>query len=88
MLSIPNSHAHPPPAPNGLGLIQPELAALGVSYVGMVNFNKQVYIPYYMGIIKSLLFGMPAPGGSPGGSSSTAPEESPASPATNPVASK
>ncbi|XP_076152804.1 T-complex protein 11-like protein 2 [Alosa pseudoharengus] len=89
ILSIPNSHAHPPPTPNGLGLIQPELATLGVSYVGMVNFNKQVYMPYYMGIIKNLLFGMPAQGGRQDGTGrpsqeSTATQE----PSAKPVASK
>ncbi|XP_062374064.1 T-complex protein 11-like protein 2 [Sardina pilchardus] len=92
ILSVPNSHAHPPPTPNGLGLIQPELATLGVSYVGMVNFNKQVYMPYYMSIIKNLLFGMPAQGPSPDGTvqSPAATQESAATqePSAEPVASK
>lgn len=89
ILSIPISLTNPPPAPNGLGLIQPELVALGVSYVGMVNFNKQVYMPFYMGIIKNLLFGLPAQGIGPEGTGSAL--QKPAAtqePPTEPVASK
>ncbi|KAJ8392362.1 hypothetical protein AAFF_G00077260 [Aldrovandia affinis] len=55
-LAMPSSHMTPPPTPGGLALIQPELGALGASFVSIVNFNKQVYTPFYMGILKSLLF--------------------------------
>ncbi|MFT7798217.1 T-complex protein 11-like protein 2 [Arapaima gigas] len=45
-LTIPNFHHMPPPMPGGLALIQPELRALGTSYVALVNFNKQPLILY------------------------------------------
>ncbi|KAG9345686.1 hypothetical protein JZ751_008830 [Albula glossodonta] len=60
-MAMPSSHFTPPPTPGGLVLIQPELATVGASFVSIVNFNKQVYIPFYMGILKSLLFSDPAP---------------------------
>ncbi|KAG7456227.1 hypothetical protein MATL_G00249540 [Megalops atlanticus] len=60
-LTTPNPHMTPPPTPSGLALIQPELATLGASFVSVVNFNKQVYIPFYMGILKTLLFSGAAP---------------------------
>ncbi|XP_051974474.1 T-complex protein 11-like protein 2 [Xyrauchen texanus] len=50
------SHRTPPPVPPGLGLIQPELMALGLSFVKLVNYNKQVYSPFYVSILKNLLF--------------------------------
>uniref|UniRef100_A0A672N081 T-complex protein 11-like protein 2 n=1 Tax=Sinocyclocheilus grahami TaxID=75366 RepID=A0A672N081_SINGR len=43
VLASTNSHRTPPPVPPGLGLIQPELMGLGVSFVNLVNFNKKVY---------------------------------------------
>lgn len=55
-LAMPVSHSTAPPTPGGLALIQPELAALAASFISLVNFNKQVYTPFYMGILKSLLF--------------------------------
>ncbi|XP_035282972.1 T-complex protein 11-like protein 2 isoform X2 [Anguilla anguilla] len=55
-LAMPSSHLTAPPTPGGLAMIQPELAALAASFVSMVNFNKQVYMPFYVGILKSLLF--------------------------------
>lgn len=59
-LTTPNSHLTPPPIPGGLAMIQPEIAVLGANFVSLVNFNKQVYSPFYMGILKDLLFsGMP-----------------------------
>ncbi|KPP69783.1 T-complex protein 11-like protein 2-like [Scleropages formosus] len=55
-LTLPNSHHTLPSMLGSLSLIQPELCALGASFVGLVNFNKQVYSPFYMGILKGLLF--------------------------------
>uniref|UniRef100_A0A673JP86 T-complex protein 11-like protein 2 n=1 Tax=Sinocyclocheilus rhinocerous TaxID=307959 RepID=A0A673JP86_9TELE len=56
VLASTNSHRTPPPVPPGLGLIQPELMGLGVSFVNLVNFNKKVYGPFYVSILKNLLF--------------------------------
>ncbi|XDV24996.1 hypothetical protein PO909_029003 [Leuciscus waleckii] len=56
VLASTNSHRTPPPVPPGLGLIQQELMGLGVSFVNLVNFNKKVYGPFYLSILKNLLF--------------------------------
>ncbi|RXN17741.1 T-complex 11 2 [Labeo rohita] len=56
VLASTNSHRTPPPVPPGLGLIQPELMGLGVNFVNLVNFNKKVYGPFYVSILKNLLF--------------------------------
>ncbi|XP_056091740.1 T-complex protein 11-like protein 2 [Rhinichthys klamathensis goyatoka] len=56
VLASTNSHRTPPPVPPGLGLIQQELMGLGVSFVNLVNFNKKVYGPFYVSILKNLLF--------------------------------
>ncbi|KAM9401830.1 T-complex protein 11-like protein 2 isoform 1-T1 [Salvelinus alpinus] len=61
LLSTPNSHVNPPPTPGGLALIQPELTSLAVTFVSLINFNKQVYSPFYMMILKTLLFSNTAP---------------------------
>ncbi|MBN3303676.1 T11L2 protein, partial [Amia calva] len=68
-LCIPNAHVHPPAIPGGLAFIKAELEVLGVLYVNIVNFNKQVYSPFYAGVLRKLLFNeasetpgeMPAP---------------------------
>ncbi|XP_045555960.1 T-complex protein 11-like protein 2 isoform X3 [Salmo salar] len=61
LLATPNSHVNLPPMPGGLALIQPELTSLAVTFVSLVNFNKQVYSPFYMMILKTLLFSNEAP---------------------------
>ncbi|XP_028810865.1 T-complex protein 11-like protein 2 isoform X1 [Denticeps clupeoides] len=62
-LSMPKSNANPPPTPNGLGCVQPELGILAANSVCMINYNKQVYGPFYMRILKKLLFSSePSPG--------------------------
>uniref|UniRef100_A0A4W5QSX5 T-complex 11, testis-specific-like 2 n=1 Tax=Hucho hucho TaxID=62062 RepID=A0A4W5QSX5_9TELE len=61
LLATPNSHVNPPPTPGGLALIQPGLTSLAVTFVSLVNFNKQVYSPFYMMILKTLLFSNAAP---------------------------
>ncbi|KAJ8262009.1 hypothetical protein GJAV_G00161050 [Gymnothorax javanicus] len=55
-LTTPNSHLTVTPTPGGLTLIQPELGTLAANFASIVNFNKQVYTPFYMGILKDLLF--------------------------------
>lgn len=57
LLSLPSPQKCPPPVPGGLAVIQPELAALGSQYASIVNLNKQVYGPFYAGILRKLLFG-------------------------------
>ncbi|XP_051977119.1 T-complex protein 11-like protein 2 [Xyrauchen texanus] len=54
VLSSANSNNTPPPVPPGLGLIQPELMAMGLSFVNLVNYNKQVYSPFYFSILKNI----------------------------------
>ncbi|TRY56492.1 hypothetical protein DNTS_008782 [Danionella cerebrum] len=62
VLSSSTAHRTPVPVPPGLTLIQPELTALGLSYINLVNFNKKVYGPFYVSILKSLLFiDLPSP---------------------------
>ncbi|XP_046878681.1 T-complex protein 11-like protein 2 isoform X2 [Hypomesus transpacificus] len=60
-LSTPNSNVNPPSVPTGLSAVEPEFTALGVSFVCLVNYNKQVYGPFYTGILKSLLFSKTSP---------------------------
>ncbi|XP_010885697.1 T-complex protein 11-like protein 2 [Esox lucius] len=49
------------PMPGGLALIQPELTSLAVTFVNLVKYNKQVYGPFYMTILKNLLFSNTGP---------------------------
>lgn len=65
LLTSNSSHRTLPPVPPGLGLIQPELMALGISFVNLVNYNKKVYTPFYVSILKTLLFDNQAPGTTP-----------------------
>ncbi|XP_064417917.1 T-complex protein 11-like protein 2 isoform X5 [Latimeria chalumnae] len=55
-LSISSSSKCAPPVPGGLSAIQSELELIGAQYASVVNFNKQVYGPFYAGILRKLLF--------------------------------
>lgn len=65
VLASTSSPRAPPPVPPGLGLIQTELMALGASFSNLVNYNKKVYTPFYVSILKTLLFDMQEPGANP-----------------------
>lgn len=43
--------------PAGLTVIKPELTSLGAKFVSLVNYNKNVYGPFYADIIRKLMFG-------------------------------
>lgn len=43
--------------PAGLTAIKPELTSLGEKFVSLVNYNKNVYRPFYADIIRKLMFG-------------------------------
>lgn len=47
--------------PAGLTAIKPELALMGAKFIGLVNYNRQVYGPFYADIIKKLMFGSARP---------------------------
>ncbi|MGH0173650.1 UNVERIFIED_CONTAM: hypothetical protein FKN15_065741 [Acipenser sinensis] len=52
---VPNSHTQPPAILGGLALIQPELEVFRAQFHSIVNFNKQVYCPFYGKILRKLL---------------------------------
>lgn len=43
--------------PAGLTAIKPELTSLGAKFVSLVNYNMNVYRPFYADIIRKLMFG-------------------------------
>ncbi|XP_010118252.1 PREDICTED: T-complex protein 11-like protein 2 [Chlamydotis macqueenii] len=45
-----------PTMPGGLSVIQTEMELVGSQYASIVNFNKQVYGPFYANILRKLLF--------------------------------
>ncbi|XP_028672559.1 T-complex protein 11-like protein 2 isoform X1 [Erpetoichthys calabaricus] len=55
-LSYPLDSRNRLDVPGGLLLIQAELETLGAQFLGIVNFNKQVYSPFYVKILRKLLF--------------------------------
>lgn len=61
LLYLPSSQKSLPPVPGGLAIIQHELEAIGSQYANIVNFNKQVYGPFYANILRKLLFGEEVP---------------------------
>lgn len=62
LLCLPSPQKCMPPVPGGLAVIQQELEVLGYQYANIVNFNKQVYGPFYANILRKLLFGEEGPG--------------------------
>uniref|UniRef100_A0A672I6Z1 T-complex protein 11-like protein 2 n=1 Tax=Salarias fasciatus TaxID=181472 RepID=A0A672I6Z1_SALFA len=51
--------------PSGLADIGAELAALGAAFLPLVSYNKAVYTPFYMSVIRKLLFSQEPPHGTP-----------------------
>ncbi|KAM8908597.1 T-complex protein 11-like protein 2 isoform 2-T2 [Spinachia spinachia] len=51
--------------PAGLTPIQIELASIGAKFISLVNHNRRVYGPFYMDIIKKLMFSSSPPAATP-----------------------
>lgn len=58
-LCLPNPHKHVPILPGGLTVVRKEMEFIGFHYSTIVNFNKQVYGPFYANIFRKLLFSPP-----------------------------
>uniref|UniRef100_A0A1A8GNT0 T-complex 11-like 2 n=1 Tax=Nothobranchius korthausae TaxID=1143690 RepID=A0A1A8GNT0_9TELE len=56
LLSDPRPEVKLQEAPAGLAAIQPELGVIGKAFITLVNYNRAVYAPFYMEIMKKLLF--------------------------------
>ncbi|XP_062445155.1 T-complex protein 11-like protein 2 isoform X2 [Rhea pennata] len=56
LLALPSSQKCMPAVPGGLSVIQTEMEFFGSQYANIVNFNKQVYGPFYANILRKLLF--------------------------------
>ncbi|XP_018430240.1 PREDICTED: T-complex protein 11-like protein 2 [Nanorana parkeri] len=55
-LCLPYPYKRVPLVPGGLTIVQKEIEFIGFHYANIVNFNKQVYGPFYAGIFRKLLF--------------------------------
>ncbi|NXY90563.1 T11L2 protein, partial [Alcedo cyanopectus] len=56
LLALPSFQNCMPTMPGGLSVIQTEMEFVGSQYASIVNFNKQVYGPFYASILRKLLF--------------------------------
>ncbi|KAM6306860.1 LOW QUALITY PROTEIN: T-complex protein 11-like protein 2 [Podargus strigoides] len=56
LLALPSFQKCMPTMPGGLSVIQAEMEFVGSQYASIVNFNKQVYGPFYANILRKLLF--------------------------------
>uniref|UniRef100_A0A8C4YIT9 T-complex 11 like 2 n=1 Tax=Gopherus evgoodei TaxID=1825980 RepID=A0A8C4YIT9_9SAUR len=56
LLTLPSIQKCMPTMPGGLAVIQAEIESVGSQYASIVNFNKQVYGPFYANILRKLLF--------------------------------
>ncbi|NXG27576.1 T11L2 protein, partial [Dromaius novaehollandiae] len=56
LLALPSFQKCMPTMPGGLSVIQTEVEFIGSQYASIVNFNKQVYGPFYANILRKLLF--------------------------------
>lgn len=56
VLALPSFQKCMPTVPGGLSVIQTEMELIGSQYASIVNFNKQVYGPFYANILRKLLF--------------------------------
>ncbi|MEE6480008.1 hypothetical protein FKM82_012431 [Ascaphus truei] len=60
-LCVPYPYKQIPSIPGGLTSVHAEMEFIGFHYANIVNFNKQVYGPFYANIFRKLLF-VEAPG--------------------------
>ncbi|XP_062989494.1 T-complex protein 11-like protein 2 isoform X2 [Elgaria multicarinata webbii] len=56
LLASPCSQKSMPAIPGGLAVVQSEMETIGMQFANLVNFNKQVYGPFYANIFRQLLF--------------------------------
>ncbi|XP_030070917.1 T-complex protein 11-like protein 2 isoform X1 [Microcaecilia unicolor] len=56
LLCLPSAQRNMPSMPGGLAPVQIEMESIGTQYANIVNFNKQVYGPFYANILRKLLF--------------------------------
>ncbi|XP_068133083.1 T-complex protein 11-like protein 2 [Hyperolius riggenbachi] len=56
-LCLPSQCKRVPIIPSGLTVVRKEMEFIGFHYANIVNFNKQVYGPFYASIFRKLLFG-------------------------------
>ncbi|OXB69301.1 hypothetical protein ASZ78_015701, partial [Callipepla squamata] len=56
LLALPSFRKCMPALPGGLSVIQAEMELVGSQFASIVEFNKQVYGPFYANILKKLLF--------------------------------
>ncbi|MEQ2260078.1 wD repeat domain, partial [Xenotaenia resolanae] len=63
LLSNPKTQNKLEQVPAGLTAIKPELVQIGKTFISLIDYNRAVYGPFYMDIIRKLLFGSrpPAP---------------------------
>ncbi|MEQ2206063.1 hypothetical protein XENOCAPTIV_022228 [Xenoophorus captivus] len=63
LLSNPKTQNKLEQVPAGLTAIKPELVQIGKTFISFIDYNRAVYGPFYMDIIRKLLFGSrpPAP---------------------------
>lgn len=61
LLSEPKSQTPSEQVPASLNAIKPELLAIGKTFVSLISYNRAVYGPFYMDIIRKLLFGSSPP---------------------------
>ncbi|XP_072257193.1 T-complex protein 11-like protein 2 isoform X2 [Pyxicephalus adspersus] len=55
-LCLPYPYKLVPIIPGGLSIVRSEMEFIAFHYANIVNFNKQVYGPFYAGIFRKLLF--------------------------------
>ncbi|XP_077121696.1 T-complex protein 11-like protein 2 [Ranitomeya variabilis] len=58
-LCLPQPYKQVPVLPGGLTPVHKEMEFIGFQYANIVNFNKQVYGPFYANIFRKLLFSQP-----------------------------
>ncbi|XP_014844920.1 PREDICTED: T-complex protein 11-like protein 2 isoform X1 [Poecilia mexicana] len=61
LLSDPKNQTKLEEVSASLTAIKPELVAIGKTFISLINYNRAVYGPFYMDIIRKLLFGSSPP---------------------------
>ncbi|KAM4615353.1 T-complex protein 11-like protein 2 isoform 2-T2 [Polymixia lowei] len=56
LISAPKPLTKLEEVPTGLAAIKPELAALAAKFIRLVDYNRRVYGPFYLGIVRKLIF--------------------------------
>jgi len=61
LISDPKPQLKLEQVPAGLTAIKPELALIAKKFISLINYNRTVYGPFYVDIIKKLLFSSSPP---------------------------